>query len=57
MALSGNFTPRGRHRSSTPKLKTTVRHGDAVVLAGNRVPESFSRRKVEALRKAGVIDG
>jgi hypothetical protein len=58
MALQGNFVPRGRPRSSgAPKLRSSVRHGDRMVLAGQPVPERFSRRKIGAMRKAGMIDG
>ena len=57
MALSGNWTPRGRRRSTqAPILKTSIRHGDRIVLAGQPVPERFSRRKIEAMRRNGVID-
>ena len=37
-------------------LRSAVRHGDVMVLAGNKVPDNFSRRKVEALNRANYLD-
>lgn len=57
MALSGNWSQRGRHRERrAPEVKVAFRHGDRIVLAGQPLPERVSRRKAAALRERGYID-
>lgn len=56
MALSGNFRRKLADQDKAPVLKQSVRHGDVIHLAGGRVPERFSRRKIEALKRAGYIE-
>lgn len=55
MALSGNFRRRLADQDKAPRLKHNVRHGDVVVLKGSPVPEAFSRKKVNALQRAGYL--